>query len=470
MGLGARSAIRAPRAHYSLRAPCGVYSSASSPWSTSAPSSSLGRRSLRSRLELRARSPAAPARSRGCRGACTSRRGLLEVGLRRRGQLHLRATSRRRDERHRETQHDRREIHCSDALAHHVLRYATRYTTGHGSREDSPAWSCDLTLADGASKVTARADATLDRPSARTVADLVPADPRRERSRARRPRRSRLGTASDDDPAVAPRLRRSPASAAPGARRLPRPPRGARRPRLDRASRTIKPGRPSSASASRSTAAPAANAARRAAARAATSSARRCRSRPAACRPASSIGCAPASPAACSRRSGCGELALYLTVDDLPRRGRRAPVPHLPRRRRPRTTASGTAAAKAAAPPAKPCDAHGASTLFGATSNDCEPSAGKNVGELTIDLAPLTTGDAKLEADAQLQGRRRQGCRPLLLRRAGASRTPASAAAATRTAAARTDRSTARAAWRPIAAAAPGSGRAGLRSDRRRQR
>jgi hypothetical protein len=46
----------------------------------------------------------------------------------------------------------------------------------------------------------------------------------------------------------------------------------------------------------------------------------------------------------------------------------------------------------------KPCDAHGTSTLFGATSNDCEPSPGKSAGELTIDLAPLTTGDAKLEA------------------------------------------------------------------------
>ncbi len=44
------------------------------------------------------------------------------------------------------------------------------------------------------------------------------------------------------------------------------------------------------------------------------------------------------------------------------------------------------------------CDTHGVSSLFGATSNDCLPSAGKNVGELPIDLAPLTTGHASLSA------------------------------------------------------------------------
>jgi hypothetical protein len=44
------------------------------------------------------------------------------------------------------------------------------------------------------------------------------------------------------------------------------------------------------------------------------------------------------------------------------------------------------------------CDAHAASALFGATSNDCVPPAGKSAGELTIDLAPLTTDEAALEA------------------------------------------------------------------------
>ena len=46
----------------------------------------------------------------------------------------------------------------------------------------------------------------------------------------------------------------------------------------------------------------------------------------------------------------------------------------------------------------KPCDAQGMSALLGITSNDCTPSAGKNVGELDIDLAPLTTGEAALGA------------------------------------------------------------------------
>jgi hypothetical protein len=50
------------------------------------------------------------------------------------------------------------------------------------------------------------------------------------------------------------------------------------------------------------------------------------------------------------------------------------------------------------ATPEAACDAHARSTLFGATSNDCLPSSGKNVGELPIDLMPLTTGDARLQA------------------------------------------------------------------------
>ncbi|MCC6847000.1 MAG: hypothetical protein IT294_00765 [Deltaproteobacteria bacterium] len=46
----------------------------------------------------------------------------------------------------------------------------------------------------------------------------------------------------------------------------------------------------------------------------------------------------------------------------------------------------------------RPCDAHGVSPHFGATSNDCEPASGKSAGDLAIDLAPLTTGTATLAA------------------------------------------------------------------------
>ncbi len=43
------------------------------------------------------------------------------------------------------------------------------------------------------------------------------------------------------------------------------------------------------------------------------------------------------------------------------------------------------------------CDAQGESAAFGATSSDCEPR-GTPIGTLPIDLAPLTTGAAGLEA------------------------------------------------------------------------
>lgn len=50
------------------------------------------------------------------------------------------------------------------------------------------------------------------------------------------------------------------------------------------------------------------------------------------------------------------------------------------------------------ATPGAACDAHGVSTAHGATSTDCLPAGGANVGELVIDLMPLTTGDAGLQA------------------------------------------------------------------------
>jgi len=54
------------------------------------------------------------------------------------------------------------------------------------------------------------------------------------------------------------------------------------------------------------------------------------------------------------------------------------------------TCESGTA-------PGAPCDVGGISDEFGATSNDCLPT-GSSVGELAIDLTPLTTGKVSVDA------------------------------------------------------------------------
>jgi hypothetical protein len=95
--------------------------------------------------------------------------------------------------------------------------------------------------------------------------------------------------------------------------------------------------------------------------------------------------------------SGCGELVVYLSSTIFLAEDVAHPCPTC----RDDATANdgkrdGRCAGGAAA--GKPCDAHGTSTLFGATSNDCEPAASTRADELTIDLAPLTTGDITLEA------------------------------------------------------------------------
>ena len=45
------------------------------------------------------------------------------------------------------------------------------------------------------------------------------------------------------------------------------------------------------------------------------------------------------------------------------------------------------------------CDAESAPGRFGPTSNDCLP-AGASVGELAVDLLPMTTGRVSLQAEA----------------------------------------------------------------------
>ncbi len=95
--------------------------------------------------------------------------------------------------------------------------------------------------------------------------------------------------------------------------------------------------------------------------------------------------------------TGCGDLQLYLastvyTGDDVahPCPVCRADVAPNDGKRDGRCEGGGL--------DGKPCDANATSTIYGVTSNDCEPRSGKSVGDLTIDVAPLTTGVAKLDA------------------------------------------------------------------------
>ncbi len=93
-------------------------------------------------------------------------------------------------------------------------------------------------------------------------------------------------------------------------------------------------------------------------------------------------------------KTGCGELSLHLSStiflgDEVAR-----PCPVC------RGDATANDGARGGtcvggATPGQACDAESAGT-FGATSNDCEPAPGKNAGDLTIDVAPLTTGSVEL--------------------------------------------------------------------------
>ena len=96
-------------------------------------------------------------------------------------------------------------------------------------------------------------------------------------------------------------------------------------------------------------------------------------------------------------KSGCGDLQIYLTSavflgEEV---GRPCPVcladatPNDGKR---------DGHCKGGSADGAPCDAQGVSVALGTTSNDCQPTPGKAAGELAIDLAPLTTGDAALEA------------------------------------------------------------------------
>jgi hypothetical protein len=98
--------------------------------------------------------------------------------------------------------------------------------------------------------------------------------------------------------------------------------------------------------------------------------------------------------------TGCGELRLALMSTVYTGRDVAQPCP--------RCVGDGTAndgrkdgRCDAGPNAGRACDANAASALFGMTSNDCLPPSASIVGTLAIDLAPLTTGSARLTADRQ---------------------------------------------------------------------
>lgn len=101
-------------------------------------------------------------------------------------------------------------------------------------------------------------------------------------------------------------------------------------------------------------------------------------------------------------KSGCGELTLYLSASIFLGEEIDRPCPVC---RGDASANDGTRGGTCVggANPGAACDAQSAGA-FGATSNDCAPSAGKNAGDLAIDVAPLTTGDVELEPTLTCKG------------------------------------------------------------------
>jgi hypothetical protein len=95
--------------------------------------------------------------------------------------------------------------------------------------------------------------------------------------------------------------------------------------------------------------------------------------------------------------TGCGESAVHITssvflVQDIAK-----PCPTCVGDPTPNDGDKGGTCDGGKAPGAA-CDVNGVSEVFGSTSNDCLPT-GSSVGELGIDLAPLTTGTVSVTAD-----------------------------------------------------------------------
>lgn len=96
-------------------------------------------------------------------------------------------------------------------------------------------------------------------------------------------------------------------------------------------------------------------------------------------------------------KTGCGDLQIYLTATIHTGADVAAPCPVCRGDRTPNDGGRDGRCTGGAADGA-PCDAQAVSSLFGATSTDCLPTAATSAGDLTIDLAPLTTGEAALDA------------------------------------------------------------------------
>ena len=96
--------------------------------------------------------------------------------------------------------------------------------------------------------------------------------------------------------------------------------------------------------------------------------------------------------------SGCGDSTVKLTSSVFLVQDIGMPCPTCDGDPTPNDGQKGGTCHGGSASAGQPCDVNGVSALFGSTSNDCLPS-GSSVGDLAIDLAPLTTGTVSHTAD-----------------------------------------------------------------------
>ena len=96
--------------------------------------------------------------------------------------------------------------------------------------------------------------------------------------------------------------------------------------------------------------------------------------------------------------SGCGDSTVKLTSSVFLVQQIAMPCPTCDGDPTPNDGQKGGTCHGGTASVGQPCDVNGVSPVFGSTSNDCLPS-GSSVGDLAIDLAPLTTGTVSVTAD-----------------------------------------------------------------------
>ncbi len=96
--------------------------------------------------------------------------------------------------------------------------------------------------------------------------------------------------------------------------------------------------------------------------------------------------------------TGCGESAVHITSSVFLVQDIAMPCPTCDGDATPNDGQKGGTCHGGTATVGAPCDVNGVSAEFGSTSNDCLPT-GSSVGDLAIDLAPLTTGTLSITAD-----------------------------------------------------------------------